>query len=269
MAHVVSNTQPPLGGALGDEWFNPTTNKLYKLVAVNGTSVSWQDTGLSASQSSVLSTITAGQNISISANGVISSTITAGQYVNIAANGQINANITAGQNITISNVGVISGLGAGSTIENTFTSRQNYTGNTTATAVKFWNMAEQMSLPGIIPGSTGNTIVQIDLANAAVYYFTTAATNNWTVNFRMSSSTLLNSGMGNSESVSAVVMVTQGTTPYYANITQIDGVTIIPKWQDGLVPVTGNASAVDVYNYTIIKTANATYTVLGSQSKFA
>jgi hypothetical protein len=222
MAHVVSNSQPP-NGALGDEWFNPTTNKLYKLVALSGTNVSWQDVG----------NIVTGTN---TGTGTSTTIVTS----------QVIANV-----------------------EYTFTARQNYTGNTTATAVKFWNAAEQMSISGISPGSAGNATIQIDLATAAVYYFTTAATGNWTVNFRMSPGTFLNSGMGNNESVSAVVMATQGSSPYYSNATQIDGVTVTPKWQDGITPIAGNASSVDIYNYTIIKTANATYTVLGSQSRFA
>ena len=125
-----------------------------------------------------------------------------------------------------------------------------------------------MSVSQISLGSTGNVTVQIDIANAAVYYFVASALGNWTVNFRMSSTTSLNNGMGNNESVTAVVMATQGPTPYYSNSTQIDGVTVIPKWQDGLSPIAGSASSIDMYNYNIIKTANATYTVLGSQTRF-
>lgn len=40
MAFVVSATQPP-NGSLGDEWFNPNTNELRKLVAVNGTNATY------------------------------------------------------------------------------------------------------------------------------------------------------------------------------------------------------------------------------------
>ena len=40
MAFVVSTTQPP-NGQLGDDWFNPTTNELKKLVALNGTTVAF------------------------------------------------------------------------------------------------------------------------------------------------------------------------------------------------------------------------------------
>jgi len=219
MAHVVSNSEPP-NGALGDEWFNPLTNKLHKLVALRGTSVSWQDIG-----------------------NVITGTSTA--------------------------VGTTTITPIVTSVENIFTARQNYVGNTTATAVKFWNAAEQMAISDITPGSTGNATVQIDLSNASIHYFTQAATGNWTVNFRMSPGTFLNSGMGNTESISAVVMATQGSFPYYSNATQVDGVVVTPKWQDGATPIGGNASSVDIYNYTIIKTANATYTVLGSQSRFA
>ena len=40
MAFVVSADQPP-GGSLGDEWFNPNTNELKKLVASSGTTVTY------------------------------------------------------------------------------------------------------------------------------------------------------------------------------------------------------------------------------------
>lgn len=40
LKHVVS-TSEPVGSALGDEYYNPSSNKLYKRLAVNGTSVQW------------------------------------------------------------------------------------------------------------------------------------------------------------------------------------------------------------------------------------
>lgn len=43
-----------------------------------------------------------------------------------------------------------------------------------------------------------------------------------------------------------------------------------PEWQGGTAPSAGNASSIDVYVYTIIKTAaTPTYTVFGSQTQFA
>lgn len=38
--HTISTTQPPEGKP-GDEWYNPTTNYLYKLFVNSGTTVSW------------------------------------------------------------------------------------------------------------------------------------------------------------------------------------------------------------------------------------
>ena len=38
--HTVSSTQPP-NGNVGDEWYDPDDNSLYKLFAINGTTVTW------------------------------------------------------------------------------------------------------------------------------------------------------------------------------------------------------------------------------------
>jgi hypothetical protein len=62
---------------------------------------------------------------------------------------------------------------------------------------------------------------------------------------------------------------TNGTTAYYPNVIQVDGSSVTPKWQGGTAPTAGNASSIDAYVFTIIKTASATFTVLASQTKFA
>ena len=55
----------------------------------------------------------------------------------------------------------------------------------------------------------------------------------------------------------------------FNNAFQIDGASVTPKWQNGITPTTGSNGAIDVYTYTIVKTASATYTVLASFTKFA
>ncbi len=70
------------------------------------------------------------------------------------------------------------------------------------------------------------------------------------------------------ESITAVFLATQGSTAYYNNVVQIDGVTVTPKWQNGVTPSSGNVSGIDAYTYTIIKTASATFTVFASQVQF-
>ena len=52
---------------------------------------------------------------------------------------------------------------------------------------------------------------------------------------------------------------------YCANI-QIDGAAVTENWIGGSAPSAGGSSGVDVHTFTIIKTASATFTVLGNQS---
>jgi hypothetical protein len=67
------------------------------------------------------------------------------------------------------------------------------------------------------------------------------------------------------------ILSTNGGTAYYPTSVQINGTTsgVTTKWQGGTAPTSGNANSIDVYTYTIIKTASATFTVLASQTKFA
>jgi len=74
--------------------------------------------------------------------------------------------------------------------------------------------------------------------------------------------------MSTGQSVTAAFLVTQGATAYYNSTVQVDGTTITPKWQGGTAPSAGNASAIDTYVYTIIKTGSAAFTILASQTQF-
>ena len=111
--------------------------------------------------------------------------------------------------------------------------------------------------------------VNVDLSTAAVHYYTGAAAANWTFNFRGNGSTTLNSLLSVGQSATVAFLNTNGSTAYYPTAFQVDGVSVTPKWQGGTAPSSGNASSIDSYTFTIIKTASATYTVLASQVKFA
>jgi hypothetical protein len=90
------------------------------------------------------------------------------------------------------------------------------------------------------------------------------------LNIRGNSTTTLSSVLAVGDSITVVFLVQQGSTAYYGSTFQVDGSTIVPKWQTGTAPTGGNASSIDAYVYTIIKTAaTPTYTVLASQTKFA
>ena len=111
--------------------------------------------------------------------------------------------------------------------------------------------------------------INYDVTTQSVLYYTSNASANWTVNFRASSGTSLNTIMSTGQSVTAAFLVTQGSVAYYNSAVQVDGSSVTPKWQGGTAPSAGNASSVDVYMYTIVKTGNAAFTVVASQTKFA
>ena len=115
--------------------------------------------------------------------------------------------------------------------------------------------------------ATGTIIYEIN--NQSVVYSTANATANWTLNIVYSKAMPLNAYLSIGQSVTIAHMVTQGATAYYNSVLQIDGVTVTPKYQGGTAYAAGNASSIDVYTYTVTKTANRTYTVLMSQTKFA
>jgi hypothetical protein len=113
--------------------------------------------------------------------------------------------------------------------------------------------------------------VNFDLSTQGVLYYTTDASANFTLNFRGNSGTTLTSILAVGDSISAVFLNTNGSTAYYPNAFQVDGTSVTPKWSGGTAPAAGNASAIDAYSFTIIKTAaTPTYTVLaGGAVKFA
>ena len=116
--------------------------------------------------------------------------------------------------------------------------------------------------------STTGTI-NFDFRDQAILNFTANQTANRTINFRADSGTALNSIMTTGQSVTVAILMAQGSTAYYLNAYQVDGSSVTPKWSGGTAPTGGNASSIDAYSFTIIKTADATFTVLASQTKFA
>jgi len=106
-------------------------------------------------------------------------------------------------------------------------------------------------------------------STSSIWYYTTNASANHTLNFTYAVGTTLNSVLSVGQSISTVWMNTNGATPYYPNVIQVDGVTVTPKIQGGTAISSGNASSIDVYTFTILKTANATFTVFEAQSRFA
>jgi len=150
-------------------------------------------------------------------------------------------------------------------VAQTFTALQTFAGTSSNADLKTSNILEVSTVSAT--AATGT--INYDVTTQSVLYFTTDASGNFTVNFRGSSGTSLNTVMSTGESLSVTFLVTNGATAYYNSAVQIDGSSVTPKWQGGTAPTSGNASSIDSYTYVIIKTASATFTVLAVQTKFA
>lgn len=114
-------------------------------------------------------------------------------------------------------------------------------------------------------------VIDLDVKTAAVLYYTSNATANWTLNVRGDGATTLSTVMSNvGDSITVTFLNTNGATPYYQTSFTIDSSPITVKWQNGTAPASGNANSIDAYSFTIIKTNVApTYMVVGSLTRLA
>jgi hypothetical protein len=147
----------------------------------------------------------------------------------------------------------------------TFTALQTFAGTSSNADLKTSNILEVATVSAT--AATGT--IDYDVTTQSVLYYTTDASGNFTVNFRGSSGTSLDTIMATGESLSATFLVTNAATAYYNSAVQVDGSSVTPKWQGGSAPTSGNASSIDSYTYVIIKTGSATFTVLASVTQFA
>lgn len=111
---------------------------------------------------------------------------------------------------------------------------------------------------------TGFAGYTYNVGDSTFTYIFANSTANGTINFRSNSSTTLNASLNVGDSVTCSLLVTNGATAYYPTGFQVDGSAVTPKWSGGTAPSAGNASSIDAYSFTIIKTADATFTVLAA-----
>ena len=147
----------------------------------------------------------------------------------------------------------------------TFTATQTFSGSTSTLGAVLTDTAEVATVSAT--AATGT--INYDVTTQSVIYYTSNAAANWTVNFRGSSGTSLNTLMSTGQSLTAAFLVTQGATAYYNSVVQVDGTTsgVTMRWLGG-APTAGNASGIDSYRYLIIKTGSATFTILASVTQF-
>jgi len=148
---------------------------------------------------------------------------------------------------------------------NTWTGTQTFNGTSSTFSEVLLNAAETTTVSATAATGTINFYIN----SQSVLYYTSNASANWTLNVAFSSGTSLNTALATGQTVTIAFLVTNGSTAYYQSAFTIDGTSVTPKWQGGTAPASGDASAIDVYTYTITKTgASATFTVLASQTQF-
>lgn len=219
----------------------------------------------------------AAHTLTIKASGQTGVTVNPGASLVVVFNGtdyvglgvQAAATLTAGQLIKGAGSTVVTPATAGTDYVSpgtatTFTALQTFSGSSSNLAQTILNSAEVVTVSASgVPAS-----LDYDVTTQSVLYYTGNTAANWTVNFRASSGTTLNTALAIGRSITVALLTTQPATAFYNTTVQVDGNTIVPKYQGGIAWTAGNASGIDAYVYTIIKTAAGTFTVLASQTQF-
>lgn len=130
------------------------------------------------------------------------------------------------------------------------------------------NTAPLVETVNIVAGtSNGNTTV--NAIDGSIHYFTSANTGNFTPNIRGDASTTFDSLLAIGQVSTFTIISALGGSSGYCSSLQVDGTTRTLEWTDGSAPTErGGTSGVDAYQFTIIKTAADTFTILASKAYF-
>ena len=254
---------PPSTARSGDQWYDTGADVLYTRVS-DGVSSYWVDL-YTRFPSSNLSN--GGTSVGLAYNGAITNYVNSANIFTITQSGTVTTgSSTVAGNQTINGVSTVNGFQQVTAGQN-ITGPVNIYGNIAVTGTTTTNnITETVTLiTNLPPTATTN----VDLLNSTVIYYTQNATTNCTVNVRGTSAASLTSILSVGQSMGFAIMVTNGGSAYYVTALTIDSNAQTIKWASGTAPSSGNTNSVDVYNFNIIKTGPATYTVLGTQTKFA
>lgn len=123
-------------------------------------------------------------------------------------------------------------------------------------------VVESVSVNGTsIPATTTITV-----SDGSLHYYSANAAANWTVD--ITDTVDLNTTLSTGHAMTVVTLVTQGGTAYYNTAITVDGSAPTVVWLSGSSPIAGTADGIDVYSYTVVKTADATFTVFASVTNF-
>ena len=188
---------------------------------------------------------------------------------NIVA-GQITGNLIGTSAISGNQIGV-------SAISSNHIADLAVTGNEIGlNAISANNLASNLHISLTQVLETGNVYsvavggnVNIDLENNTLYFFSSNTTANVTFNFRANTQNTLDSQLPIGSTVTSAILLKQGATRYRANV-YVDGTLQTPWWLGNSAPsfATTQQESIDVYSFSILKTAANAYTVLASNANF-
>jgi hypothetical protein len=236
----------------GSVWVQITTTSSYSAPTLGSTTIN---------SGATVSTITA---LTLN-NGTLTGTLTAGassgtngQYLQSTGTGTQWATVTGYSAPTLGSTSIASGATVTTIAGLTLTSP---TINTATENSPILVAPEERTT---VSATAATGTINFDAVTQGVLYYTSNASANWTLNVRGSSGATLNSILTTGDSITVAFLVTNGATAYRQTAFQIDGSAVTPKYSGGTAPAAGNASSIDVYTYTIIKTGSAAYTVFGA-----
>jgi hypothetical protein len=185
-------------------------------------------------------------------------TVTASAQPSITSVGTLSNLAVSGNIATIGNLstGIISANGNISTSGNL-----TFSGTVTGGAIRY--IFENANIIAASPPVT----TDINVLSGAVQYWTGNATANVVANIRGDATTPLNNILGVGQSSTIAVLIPQATA-YYVNFVKIDNANVNPVWQGGANLTVGSSNSIDLYTFTIIKTAAATFRVFASQTRY-
>jgi len=257
----------------------PTNSLSLATIAVAAGATSILNANITDTRVSVTTNLPVGDITEVQGGTGITVTSGTGPIPSVAINSSV-VTLTGTQTLTnktlttpiissISNTGTITlptstdtlvGLATTDTLTN-----KTLTSPTTNTATHNNSLLKSPEERYTISATAATGTVAFDTQTQGVLYYTSNASANFTLNF-----TNVNSNLATGDSISCVFLNTNGATAYYPTVFQVDSVAVTPKWSGGTAPAAGNASAIDAYSFTIIKTAASTFTVLaGGAVKFA
>ena len=192
----------------------------------------------------------------------------------------MNANLKAPASVLIKTVNILDQSNAAFLAANSAFIRANNSLNantggaiTGAVAVRSnLNIQTVTETANIFSTAIGGNVI-LALANNSSYYFAANPTANISFDLRANNQAGgdLNGFMVTGQMISVGIMLSQGATPYRANL-MIDGVlqTANTRWSGNVNPAFGGtANGIDVYSFSVLKRGANSYIILASNTAFA